>query len=155
MNVVCATRIRQKSTLTSSFGSIAILIFIWFLAFFLSSPLILFNRIETMYIDFDSNIINIKNDILDVDNITSSYDENYFDSNKNEINNKVALNRTSNIRSKRDISGDKLMDFSKSININHCVENSPFHQSRLIYSYISLLIQYTLPILIVGTTYGR
>jgi hypothetical protein len=155
VNVVCATRIRQKSTLTSSFGSIAILIFIWFLAFFLSSPLILFNRIETMYIDFDSNIINTKNDTLDFNNTTSSYNENYFDSRKYESNNRTVLNRSDKIRIKRDLSGDKLIDFSDSININHCVENSPFHQSRLIYSYVSLLIQYTLPILIVGTTYGR
>ena len=45
-------------------------------------------------------------------------------------------------------------DFT-SININHCIENSPFLQSRLIYSYVSFVIQYTLPILIVALAYGN
>jgi hypothetical protein len=38
--------------------------------------------------------------------------------------------------------------------IYHCVENWPFHQSRMIYSYSSLLIQYILPILVVAIAYG-
>lgn len=41
------------------------------------------------------------------------------------------------------------------LNVNHCVENWHNHTTRMIYSYSSLLIQYILPILIVGIAYGR
>ncbi|RNA31346.1 neuropeptide F receptor [Brachionus plicatilis] len=40
------------------------------------------------------------------------------------------------------------------LNIHHCIEHSPFPQSRFIYSFASLMIQYTLPFLIVGIAYG-
>jgi hypothetical protein len=44
---------------------------------------------------------------------------------------------------------------SHRININHCIEYSPFIQSRLVYSYASFVIQYTLPILLVLLAYGN
>lgn len=40
------------------------------------------------------------------------------------------------------------------LNIHHCIEHSPFPQSRFIYSFASLMIQYMLPFLIVGIAYG-
>ena len=110
------------------------------MAFFLSSPLFLFNRIESILIRLDSE-----------------NDANYLTNSLNESFSNKSLHLDSNLDSMKRIEVMGTVDESSSlsvIDINHCIENSPFHQSRLIYSYASLLTQYTLPILIVGIAYG-
>ncbi len=109
------------------------------MAFFLSSPLFLFNRIESILIRLDDNDANylISNSNGSMINKTFHFDSNFEVSKKiDQIN---AFDET---------------DYTSVIDINHCIENSPFHQSRLIYSYASLLTQYALPIIIVGIAYG-
>ncbi|CAF1060662.1 unnamed protein product [Brachionus calyciflorus] len=49
---------------------------------------------------------------------------------------------------------DKIAHDLPQLHIHHCIEHSPFKQSRFIYSFASLLIQYCLPFLIVGIAYG-
>ena len=136
LKVVCSTRVRQNNNLLTSYGSILFLSSIWLFAFLLSSPLIFFNRIETMFINLDSSFtVSSANGSLPV-NSNSTSDEHVVR------------------RFKRDDTFQH--EFSDSeINIHHCIENSPFIQSRLIYSYVSFLIQYTLPILIVALAYGN
>ena len=129
---MCSTRISKKNSLLNSCGSIVSLVLIWLFAFFLSSPLIFFNRIETIDIDFDASM-----------HLNEHGENKHFNASESKIE-----------RNKRMTSFKDSNDFT-SININHCIENSPFLQSRLIYSYISFVIQYTLPILIVALAYGN
>lgn len=123
-------KIRQSNSLLNSYGPLAILIFIWMFAFMLSSPLFLFNILHTISLNLQSKDINFISEINTI--------------NSNNIS-EMAFDFKSDLRSFDDV---------KHISINHCVENSPFHSSRLLFSYASLLIQYTLPFLIVGIAYG-
>ena len=121
VNFVCAMKVRQSNNVLSSYGPIAILIFIWVFAFILSSPLFFFN-------------------------ILISLKPNDFNLNFTDLGNSTELSF--------DFKNDKFENELKQLNINHCIEHSPFKQSRFIYSFASLLIQYTLPFLIVGIAYG-
>ncbi len=136
--MVHSNNVRQSNNI-NSVRSILVLVFIWFLAFFLSSPLFLFNRIESILIRLDDNDTNY----------LTSY------SNGSMSNKSINCNSNSEVSMILDqfVTADEI-DSTNIIDINHCIENSPFHQSRLIYSYSSLLTQYTLPIIIVGIAYG-
>ncbi len=134
MYVVHSNNVRQSNNLRSC-RSIGILVLIWFMAFFLSSPLFFFNRIESIIIKLDANV-NDANYLLESVNDTLNYS--------------MPVGSYASTTTAKNIIEGSLNE----IVINHCIENSPFNQSRLIYSYASLLMQYVLPILIVGIAYG-
>jgi neuropeptide F receptor len=129
VSIVCAMRVRQSKGATTSWAPILIIIFIWLFAFLLSSPLFFFNTINSMLLDFNDNLM------------------------------------TGGSGSEFNQTGEDMLPGAQStfefdtsdlqlIKIDHCIESSPFMSSRLIYSYVSLLIQYMLPIIIVGLAYG-
>nr|QVK45889.1 G protein-coupled receptor [Proales similis] len=135
MSIVKSRQVNKTKQINNSLGSIMILVGLWMTAFLLSSPLLFFNRIQTISLDFDLNAMmenQLGNDSMDVSELESLGDS------------VLAQSASSS-------SSD---DLSVRLRIHHCIENSPFNQSRLIYSYVSLLIQYVLPILIVGIAYG-
>jgi hypothetical protein len=160
-------KIRQTGNIFSSFGSLLCLVFIWAFAFLLSSPLFLFNIYKPLLLNFDSS----SNDITVFAQETTPISLFQTDtSSSSSVDFSLPLSSTSSL-AKMHVSQsmiDSQLDLGASaadlnaapdefyfnLNVAHCIENSPFHQSRLIYSYASLLIQYTLPILIVGVAYG-
>ena len=138
IRIVCAVKIRQTNSLLRSYGTFLIIVFIWLFAFILSSPLFLFIQLQTLTIKFG---IDFSNKILVNVKTNAVIDSSFNNSNilqpptelfqPNEKNNGLST-----------------------YEIYHCVENWPYHQSRVIYSFMSLLLQYIMPILIVGIAYG-
>lgn len=148
-------KIRQKNTFFSSYGSIAALIFIWVFAFLLSSPLFFFNIHKTSSLNLGSNEFSPTND-ANYDSITFNNNTNMTNTMDDWLRSSTSSGVTSlHLDGEDAINQDELEEeFYKLMSVSHCIENSPFHQSRLIYSYASLLIQYMLPFLIVGIAYG-
>lgn len=159
-------KIRQTGNIFSSFGSLLCLVFIWAFAFLLSSPLFLFNIYKPLLLNFDSS----SNDITVFAQETTPISLFQTDTSSSSVDFSLPPSSTSSL-AKMHVSQSMLDsqidlgasaadlnaaadEFYFNLNVAHCIENSPFHQSRLIYSYASLLIQYTLPILIVGVAYG-
>ena len=137
-------KLRQNNnTILHSCGTISILAFIWLFAFILSSPLFIFNTQLTLSLDIHPN------DLIQIEQeFTSPHERTNNTTNKNvSVNNKTLNSFVSAVSAK---DGDDISSFK----IYHCVENWPYHQSRIIYSYAALLIQYIFPILIVGIAYG-
>jgi hypothetical protein len=144
-------RIRQNKGTVGSYTPIVILIFIWLFAFLLSSPLFFFNTINSMLLDFNDNNLLGGNGNGHFNHTSPTAEDHHAD-------NGVLPESSSTTTSATTTSQNDMFDFDTSdlkfIKIDHCIESSPFMSSRLIYSYASLLIQYTFPILIVGVAYG-
>lgn len=170
-------RIRQTGNIFSSYGSIACLVFIWAFAFLLSSPLFLFNIYKPLLLNYDYSSkdlviappIDLKSPSSSpsssLTNATSVSVLGGGDHSTNLTAYALGLHASYDTTSINTAGGtggvgssaDSILldeDLMAHINVAHCIENSPFHQSRLIYSYASLVIQYTLPIIIVGVAYG-
>lgn len=170
-------RIRQSGNIFSSYGSIACLVFIWVFAFILSSPLFFFNIYKPLLllnVDSKDIVLAPPADLLKPSSSSSSSSASNASaafssySSRSSFNNDHNTNVTSftaymlpyqsdTTGSSPSSGGDSIIiddDLLAQIDVAHCIENSPFHQSRLIYSYTSLIIQYVLPILIVGIAYG-
>ena len=132
-------KLRQNNTILHSCGTISILAFIWLFAFILSSPLFIFNTQLTLSLDIHPN------DLIQIEQEFTSPHE------STNVTNNYLVNITNSFVSTMSAKdGDDISSFK----IYHCVENWPYHQSRIIYSYAALLIQYIFPILIVGIAYG-
>jgi hypothetical protein len=136
-------KIRTTSVALRSYITFAFLTFIWFFAFLLSSPLFLFNKIESQLID------------LDVEAVNGLYNDTDASESSNEANSSLNADAIGEHHSNIDEIDLAFLNGKRTIyDVYHCVENWPFNHSRLFYSYSSLLIQYILPILIVGVAYG-
>lgn len=144
-------RIRQKGNIFSSYGSIICLIFIWAFAFLLSSPLFFFNAYKPLLLNFDLSSSDMSSDQSDDASDVAAAAITAVDSTVNDQRQQHTSTTTNDNDNEIFLSNEHLLTH---INVAHCIENSPFQQSRLIYSYTSLIIQYVLPILIVGTAYG-
>jgi hypothetical protein len=141
-------KLRQNNSILRSWGGVITLLCIWIFAFILSSPLFRYNKIHTLVLDIHQleGMVHIGAD----QDITTE-----ILSNNNELSNLNISSLINLVRMDGPISSRELEDEEtrKTYIIYHCVENWPW-QSRLIYSYTSLLLQYTVPILIVGIAYG-
>lgn len=146
---MCATRIRKSGRLFS----IACLAFIWIFAFVLSSPLFLFNLQISV---FDT-----------VPPLTADFSQSSSDDAEPHSGSGLGAGASNSSAprwpppplTKEIIILDEQVGTdtpiaADDIHIFYCIENSPFHQSRLVYSYVSLIIQYMLPILIVALAYS-
>ena len=196
VHIVCAMKVRKSHSLFQSYGAIGILIFIWLMAFLLSSPLFLFSRITFMSFEIQSNhTINIQHEILKPSmNSLSIITEKVFLYNMTEPpdfeSDHIGLSKRNTyalpiINQKKNLHHHKKYNLSTkptfilnpslptttttktsktteepfefdldSYKIYHCVENWPEYNSRMIYSYFTGLIQYILPFIIVGISYG-
>jgi hypothetical protein len=127
---VYAKTVRHKNTnqnQTHSIWSIVFVFIIWLASFLISSPLFFFTEIENSSME-----INLSN---------------------NEEGEEMNLTIQSYFNSSFD---DQTLNKSNSFGyLIYCVEKWPHTHSRIIFSSISLLIQYILPILIVGVAYGQ
>ena len=155
IQIVCALKIRKSNTKATSlrtYSSILICVFIWLFAFLLSSPLFIYNITTHISVSLNEpslqsrELESFPNDILDskIDLITS-------------LNRMImTLNGTFLPFTKSsEVNSTQSIKFNENIySIYHCVENWPSGETRMIYSYSSLLIQYILPIIIVGLAYG-
>lgn len=129
-------KIRQSNNFLSSYGSITCLIFIWAFAFLLSSPLFIFNK-----------YFKEKNSYIFQENLNSS-------SNEFASNSSISNNSSFASHEHETLEQFEFDETLSEVTVAYCIEDWPFPKSRLIYSYASLLIQYTLPIIIVGIAYG-
>ncbi len=152
-NIVLATYVRKNTTFSNSFDSILVIVFIWLMAFLLSSPLFFFNQLETISINFDMTHMSHE--------LASNQSEHGFLSTTTTRTNVEAILDRNRLEKKE----NKIEHSLERLNIYHCIENEPFQEStrqsvnesyhtRLLYSYSSLIVQYVLPILIVGIAYG-
>jgi hypothetical protein len=159
-------KVRQKNAFFCSYGALGGIIFIWIFAFLLSSPLFLFNTLNSMQINLNEdlpyliNTTSLHNNINKDDEFSLKSSSSFSSSPPSDFYASLTPigTLTTSVNNEFDDSSNFNFEFDpnelKLIKINHCIEYSPFNQSRLIYSYASLMVQYMLPFLIVGLAYG-
>ncbi len=166
-------KLRQSDTVFKSCGAFSILIFIWMFAFILSSPLFIYNTQHNISLNIFPHELQIEMDESIKNSISSSSTHTttthtssthtttthimptYSTQAFNRTNNQsfMAMPHNDSYLVVNQTSANDHLEISKTLKIYHCVEIWPY-QSRIVYSYSALLIQYILPILIVGIAYS-
>ena len=148
IHIVCAVRLRQSSSksILRTYYSMTICVLIWLFAFMLSSPLFIFNTTTHISLSLNENsphtqlLDTLSNEMIDM---TGESLIPFTSLSKDNTTLYSTTSSPSNFSS-------FLIDDNYAYSIYHCVENWNNHKTRMIYSYSSLMIQYVMPILIVG-----
>ena len=151
IHIVCAVRLRQSSSksILRTYYSMTICVLIWLFAFMLSSPLFIYNTTTHISLSLNENSFNtqlldtLSNEMIDM---TSESLIPFTSLSKDNTSLYSTTSSPTNFSS-------FLIDDNDVYSIYHCVENWTNHKTRMIYSYSSLMIQYVMPILIVGIAY--
>lgn len=158
IHIVCAVRLRQstaKSAEIRTYFSMAICALIWVFAFLLSSPLFYYNTTTHISVSFNENGLHAAPSLETLPSTTLEESLLPFTSTTTLGTTIPLASSTTKTPSSQNLTDSFLVldDNDYQLSIYHCVEKWQNHKTRMIYSYSSLLIQYILPIVIVGAAY--